>query len=139
MIFRAVVFTFIPTAIELVLVSWLLARSFSPQVAALVLATFALYVGWTTIMTKVSKVAMWVVGGLGWGFCTYLDSQSWWKVGQMGNMLEGYSAVIKSGDARYVHQKHSITRCHLIRHQKRYVYQKYPITGRHLIPVPSYC
>ena len=53
MIFRAVVFTFIPTAIELVLVSWLLARSFSPQVAALVVATFGLYVGWTTLMTKV--------------------------------------------------------------------------------------
>ena len=53
LIFRAVVFTFIPTAIELVLVSWLLARSFSPQVAALVVATFGLYVGWTTLMTKV--------------------------------------------------------------------------------------
>ena len=54
MIFRAVVFTFIPTAIELVLVSWLLARSFSPSVAALVIATFVAYVAWTTLMTKVS-------------------------------------------------------------------------------------
>ena len=53
MIFRAVVFTFIPTAIELALVSWLLARSFSPSVAALVVATFVAYVGWTTLMTKV--------------------------------------------------------------------------------------
>ncbi len=54
MIFRAVVFTFIPTAIELVLVSWLLARSFSPSVAGLVIATFVAYVAWTTLMTKVS-------------------------------------------------------------------------------------
>ena len=53
MIFRAVVFTFIPTAIELVLVSWLLAKSFSPQVAALVVATFGIYVGWTALMTTV--------------------------------------------------------------------------------------
>ena len=53
MIFRAVVFTFIPTAIELALVSWLLAKSFSPSVAALVIATFVAYVGWTTLMTKV--------------------------------------------------------------------------------------
>ena len=57
MIFRAVVFTFIPTAIELALVSWLLARSFSPSVAGLVIATFVAYVAWTTLMTKVSPVA----------------------------------------------------------------------------------
>ena len=55
MIFRAVVFTFIPTAIELALVSWLLAKSFSPSVAALVIATFGAYVAWTTLMTKVLK------------------------------------------------------------------------------------
>ncbi len=55
MIFRAVVFTFIPTAIELALVSWLLARSFSPSVAGLVIATFVAYVAWTTLMTKVPR------------------------------------------------------------------------------------
>ena len=53
MIFRAVVFTFIPTAIELALVSWLLAKSFSPGVAGLVIATFVAYVAWTALMTKV--------------------------------------------------------------------------------------
>lgn len=50
--FRAIVFTFIPTAIELVLVAVVLARSFSPLVAALVVATFVAYVSWTTLMTQ---------------------------------------------------------------------------------------
>ena len=53
MMFRAVVFTFMPTAIELVLVCTLLAQRFKPAVALLVLATFVAYVGWTTVMTKV--------------------------------------------------------------------------------------
>ena len=53
MMFRAVVFTFMPTAIELVLVCTLLARRFQPAVALAVLATFVAYVSWTTIMTKV--------------------------------------------------------------------------------------
>lgn len=41
MVFRAVVFTFLPTAVELVLVCGLLARTFTPLVSALVVATFA--------------------------------------------------------------------------------------------------
>ena len=53
MMFRAVVFTFMPTAIELVLVCTLLARRFRPEVALAVLATFVTYVWWTTVMTKV--------------------------------------------------------------------------------------
>lgn len=53
MMFRAVVFTFMPTAIELVLVCTLLARRFRPAVALAVLATFVAYVWWTTVMTKV--------------------------------------------------------------------------------------
>ena len=52
MVFRAVVFTFIPTAIELVLVCGLLARTFAPAVATLVLATFAAYVLWTAALTR---------------------------------------------------------------------------------------
>ena len=55
MMFRAVVFTFMPTAIELVLVCTLLAQRFKPAVALAVLATFVAYVAWTTVMTKVSN------------------------------------------------------------------------------------
>ena len=54
MMFRAVVFTFMPTAIELGLVCTLLARRFRPAVALLVLATFVAYVTWTTVMTQVN-------------------------------------------------------------------------------------
>ena len=52
MVFRAVVFTFLPTAVELVLVCGLLARTFTPLVSALVVGTFALYVGWTASLTR---------------------------------------------------------------------------------------
>lgn len=52
MIFRAIVFTFIPTAVELVLVCGLLGRIFQPVVAVCVVATFAAYVFWTAQMTK---------------------------------------------------------------------------------------
>ena len=51
MVFRAMVFTFIPTAIELVLVCGFLARSFTPAVSVLVVATFVGYVAYTTSMT----------------------------------------------------------------------------------------
>ena len=54
MVFRAVVFTFLPTAVELVLVCALLWRAFSWHVVAVVLATFVAYVGWTVRMTGVS-------------------------------------------------------------------------------------
>ena len=52
MVFRAVVFTFVPTAIELVLVCGLLARTFAPAVASLVVATFVAYVLWTASLTR---------------------------------------------------------------------------------------
>ena len=55
MMFRAVVFTFLPTIVELVLVTTVLARKFSASIAAAVLATFVLYVAWTTWMTKVGE------------------------------------------------------------------------------------
>lgn len=51
MIFRAVVFTLAPTALELVAVCVLLARAFQPRVSLLVLATFAAYAAWTVGMT----------------------------------------------------------------------------------------
>jgi len=49
--FRAIVFTFIPTIVELGLVAALLARSFNPMVAVLVVMTFGAYVSWTILMT----------------------------------------------------------------------------------------
>ena len=52
MVFRAVVFTFLPTAVELVLVCGLLARTFTPIVSGLVIATFAAYVTWTASLTR---------------------------------------------------------------------------------------
>lgn len=53
MVFRAVVFTFIPTIVELVLVCGLLARTFRPLVSIMVVATFVAYVAWTLYMTAV--------------------------------------------------------------------------------------
>ena len=47
MVFRAVVFTFLPTAFELVLVCGLLWHAFSWHVVAVVLFAFVLYVLWT--------------------------------------------------------------------------------------------
>ena len=54
MVFRAVVFTFVPTMVELALVCFLLYKAFSWHVVAVVLTTFVLYVGWTMRMTGVS-------------------------------------------------------------------------------------
>ncbi|KAI5084448.1 hypothetical protein GOP47_0000617 [Adiantum capillus-veneris] len=51
-IFRAVVFTFIPTAIELGLVCVLLAKQVSTTVAGVVLVTFIAYVWWTIDITR---------------------------------------------------------------------------------------
>lgn len=51
-IFRAVVFTFIPTAIELGLVCVLLAQQVSTTVAGVVLITFVAYIWWTINITR---------------------------------------------------------------------------------------
>jgi ABC-type transport system involved in Fe-S cluster assembly fused permease/ATPase subunit len=56
MLYRAVLFTFAPTFIELVFVVGLLATKFSPMVAVLVGGTFVLYVAWTLAMTQVGGV-----------------------------------------------------------------------------------
>ena len=64
MMFRAVVFTFLPTIVELGLVTTVLARKFSASIAAAVLATFVLYVAWTTWMTKVGGDRLVLVSGL---------------------------------------------------------------------------
>jgi hypothetical protein len=61
MIFRAVVFTLVPTALELVAVCWVLGRAFHPRVSGLVVATFAAYSAWTVGLTWVSD------GGAGQG------------------------------------------------------------------------
>ena len=53
MIFRAVVFTLAPTAVELIAVCVLLARSFDPKVSVLVIATFLVYISWTVGITWV--------------------------------------------------------------------------------------
>jgi hypothetical protein len=55
MLYRAVLFTFAPTFIELIFVVGLLANRFSPMVALLVGCTFALYVAWTLSMTQVRE------------------------------------------------------------------------------------
>ena len=57
MVFRAVVFTFLPTAVELGLVCTILARTFQPVVAALLVATFAAYFLWTTALTGAAAEA----------------------------------------------------------------------------------
>ena len=54
MVFRAVIFTFIPTFVELALVSAVLWKTFSWHVVAVVLSTFCCYVRWTMHMTGVS-------------------------------------------------------------------------------------
>jgi ABC-type transport system involved in Fe-S cluster assembly fused permease/ATPase subunit len=67
MLYRAVLFTFAPTFIELVFVVGLLATKFSPMVAVLVGGTFVLYVAWTIAMTQVRK-------GTNTCLCTWLQS-----------------------------------------------------------------
>lgn len=66
MLYRMALFTFAPTAIELVFVTALLAARFSPVTAALVAATFVVYVTWTLALTQVStgRRAKGVAGGL---------------------------------------------------------------------------
>lgn len=59
MVFRAVVFTFVPTAVELVLVCFLLARIFQPIIAIMVVATFAAYVLWTAQLTRAAAKVRW--------------------------------------------------------------------------------
>jgi len=54
MVFRAVVFTFFPTVVELVAVCALLWHTFSGAVVALVLCTFAAYVAWTVSLTALA-------------------------------------------------------------------------------------
>lgn len=56
-IFRAVVFTFIPTAIELGLVCVLLAQRVSAAVSAIVLLTFIAYVWWTIEITTAAAAS----------------------------------------------------------------------------------
>ena len=54
MIYRAAIFTFLPTILEIVVVCGLLYRAFSPATAGLVLATFVAYVAWTVALTGVA-------------------------------------------------------------------------------------
>jgi ABC-type transport system involved in Fe-S cluster assembly fused permease/ATPase subunit len=54
MVFRAVVFTFVPTALELVAVCFLLWRAFSGAIVALVLVAFTAYVAWTIALTQLA-------------------------------------------------------------------------------------
>ena len=63
MIFRAVVFTFIPTAVELLLVCGLLAKHVAPAFAWAVLLTFAAYIAWTVALTRASVAKRKEVGG----------------------------------------------------------------------------
>jgi hypothetical protein len=63
MLYRAVLFTFAPTALELVFVIAVLAARFSAVTAGLVAATFVLYVTWTLALTQVWG-AFWGCGRL---------------------------------------------------------------------------
>ena len=54
MVFRAVVFTFLPTVIELVAVCALLWHVFSGAIVGIVLAAFAAYVAWTIALTSLA-------------------------------------------------------------------------------------
>ncbi|XP_024541732.1 ABC transporter B family member 23, mitochondrial [Selaginella moellendorffii] len=56
-IFRAVVFTFVPTILELLLVCGLLAKQVSPIVAAVVVVTFTAYVAWTFYITQAAALS----------------------------------------------------------------------------------
>eukprot|EP00899_Mesostigma_viride_P010800 jgi/Mesvir1/19721/Mv09977-RA.1 len=52
MLYRLIMFTFVPMMVELVLVCWLFTKSFHWHFAAAVLVTFAIYVAWTISMTE---------------------------------------------------------------------------------------
>lgn len=54
MTFRAVVFTFLPTFVELVLVCWLLSKALSPSVSLIVLLTFGIYGIYTVHVTTLA-------------------------------------------------------------------------------------
>ncbi|KAH7296791.1 hypothetical protein KP509_26G039000 [Ceratopteris richardii] len=56
-IFRAVVFTFIPTGVELGIVCVLLAKKVSTTVAGVVLVTFIAYVWWTIDITRAAAAS----------------------------------------------------------------------------------
>ncbi|KAG2482405.1 hypothetical protein HYH03_018666 [Edaphochlamys debaryana] len=56
-LYRALVFTFLPTGIELGAVACLLAGAFGASLAAILGATFAAYVGWTVAVTQYSTDA----------------------------------------------------------------------------------
>ncbi|KAL3700724.1 hypothetical protein R1sor_018746 [Riccia sorocarpa] len=56
-IFRAVVFTFVPTAVELAFVCVLLAQQVSSLVAGIVLTTFAAYVAYTVVITSAAAAS----------------------------------------------------------------------------------
>lgn len=57
MIFRAALFTFIPTGIELVAVLVLLSQAASPTLAAAVAFTFVAYVFYTAKITAIAAAA----------------------------------------------------------------------------------
>lgn len=54
-IYRAVIFIFLPTIMELVAVTTVLVKTFSPLVGGLVGATFLLYSIWSIILTQVEQ------------------------------------------------------------------------------------
>ncbi|KAJ9529892.1 hypothetical protein QJQ45_022301 [Haematococcus lacustris] len=57
MLYRAVIFTFVPTALELLIVCGVLAKAFNPLVGGLVLATFGAYVAWSVTLTQMAAAA----------------------------------------------------------------------------------
>jgi len=53
-IYRAAIFVFLPTILELVAVTAVLARSFNPVVGGMVAATFLAYITWSITMTQLA-------------------------------------------------------------------------------------
>eukprot|EP00271_Cylindrocystis_brebissonii_P011636 TRINITY_DN29520_c0_g1_i1.p1 TRINITY_DN29520_c0_g1~~TRINITY_DN29520_c0_g1_i1.p1 ORF type:complete len:886 (+),score=112.14 TRINITY_DN29520_c0_g1_i1:332-2989(+) len=111
MIFRAVVFTFVPTFVELVLVCWLLARQLSPAFAIVVLLTFACYIAWTILLTKASITRRKDMNNI--------DNQTSTKV---VDILMNYETVVQFNNQRMDLQKYDTL---LLDYQKKLIDLEY--------------
>ena len=56
-IYRAIIFIFVPTAVELVAVTYLLSKTFSPVVGGVIGVTFLSYCAWSIVLTQLSTEA----------------------------------------------------------------------------------
>ena len=116
MMFRAVVFTFLPTIVELGLVTTVLARKFSASIAAAVLATFVLYVAWTTWMTKVGKHRLALLSGRPSAFrescCQHLQPDAMVLALSAGRSGTGAALLAAMGPACCKRTSSDVELCH---------------------------